>query len=64
MTGLQLLLFGIFPVVGLAYYLWKTQIDWRRDGFGLQVIWGMAASPSAFFAVAFLFAGKVLSDLP
>jgi len=58
------LLFEILPVVGLAYCLWKTQADWRRDGFGLLAIWGIAASLSAFLVVAFFVAGKVLSDLP
>jgi len=61
-TVLQFVLFGILPVLGLAYCLWKTQLDWQRHGFGLMVLWGVAASMSAFLAVAFLLAGKALSD--
>ena len=60
---MQLLLFGVLPVLGLAYCIFKTQTDWQRDGFGLKVLWGIAASLSAVVSIALLFAGQVLSDL-
>jgi len=64
MSALQFVLLEILPVAGLAYCLWKTHGDWRQKGFGLPVIWGAAASVSAFIAVAFPLAAKVLRDLP
>ena len=63
MTALRFVLFSILPVIGLAYCFWKTQLDWKRDGFGFRVIWGLVASISAFISVALLLTAKVLSDL-
>jgi hypothetical protein len=57
---LELLILGIFAVVGLAYCLSKTQVDWRVHGFGWRVMWGSAASLSAFLFLVFIVATKVL----
>ena len=64
MSDTKFILFICLAVVGLGYCLWKTQLDWQKHGFGLKVVWGLAASLSAFLAVAFLLTGKLLSDLP
>ena len=62
MTDYKGLLFATLGVAGLAYCLWKTHSDWR-NGFSWIVVWGAAASLSAFLFVAFMFASKALSDL-
>ena len=64
MSAFKFLLFSILPILGLAYCLWKTQVDWQLEGFGLKVLWGAAASISAFISIAFLLTAKALSDLP
>jgi hypothetical protein len=57
------LLFIALAVTGLAYCLWKTQVDWERSGFGLRVIFGAAASLGAFLSIAFALTGLSLSNL-
>jgi hypothetical protein len=63
MTDFQFLVFCVLAVACLAYCLWKTQSDWRRSGFGLAAIWGIAASLGAFVFVAFLLTSKALQNL-
>jgi hypothetical protein len=62
-SDFKLMIVGAGALTGLAYCLWKTQSDWKSGGFTLRVIWGALASLSAFFFVAFLFAGSVLKHL-
>jgi hypothetical protein len=63
MIDWKFLMFSAFAATGLAYCLWKTHADWQQGGFGWRVVFGTAASLSAFFSVAFLLAARVLRDL-
>ena len=63
MSDTKLVLFGILAAVGLSYCLWKTQTDYRRGGFSLAVVWGVAASLNGFLFLAFWFAGSVIKRL-
>ena len=63
MSDYTFLVVGAAALAGLAYCLWKTQLDWLGGGFTLRTIWGALASLSAFFFVVFLFAGSVLRHL-
>jgi hypothetical protein len=62
MSDPKLLIFGALAVIGLAYCLWKTQQD-ARTGLSWAVIWGVAASLSAFVLVAFVFAASLFKRL-
>jgi hypothetical protein len=63
MSDEQLAVFGAIAVGGLSYCLWKTQSDWRQQGFSLAVVWGIIASLNGFLILTFWFAASVFKRL-